>query len=93
VSAMAPLLPLETARPGEQRTVRDPAVRAAVRNIMAAHSPLAKPLTAKRINALLPEPLRRSDQDIRHHMRSIWTAEHDLLGGTEAQVAPRRRLY
>ena len=55
-----------------QRTVRDPAVRAAVRAIMAAHSPLAKPLTAKRINGLLPEHLRRSDQDVRHHMRGIW---------------------
>jgi hypothetical protein len=74
VSAIAPaLLPLETARPAEPRTVRDPAVRAAVRGIMAAHSPLRKPLTAKRINALLPEHLRRSDQDVRHHMRQIWS--------------------
>jgi hypothetical protein len=72
MSALAPLLPLESARPAEQRTVRDPAVRAAVRAIMAAHSPLRKPLTAKRINALLPEHLRRSDQDVRHHMRQIW---------------------
>jgi hypothetical protein len=48
-------------------------MRAAVRAIMAAHSPLAKPLTAKRINALLPEHLRRSDQDVRHHMRAIWS--------------------
>jgi hypothetical protein len=76
VSAVASLLRLETGasvRPAEQRTVRDPTVRAAVRAIMAAHSPLRKPLTAKRINALLPAHLRRSDQDIRHHMRAIWS--------------------
>jgi hypothetical protein len=46
-------------------------VRAAIKSIMAAHPPLAWPLTAKTINARLPPELRRSDEDIRHHMRSI----------------------
>jgi hypothetical protein len=38
---------------------------------LAAHPPLAWPLTAKTINARLPLELRRSDEDIRHHVRSI----------------------
>ena len=46
-------------------------VRAAIKAIMAAHSPLAWPLTAKAINQRLPEHLRRGDNDIRHHMRAI----------------------
>jgi hypothetical protein len=47
------------------------AVRAAVRAIMAAHSPLAWPLTAKVINAKLPPHLRRDENTIRWHMRQI----------------------
>jgi gamma-glutamyl:cysteine ligase YbdK (ATP-grasp superfamily) len=77
MSAAVSLVPLNagrTARPAEQRTVRDPAVRDAVREIMAAHSPLAKPLTAKRIIAKLPKHLRRTEGDVRHHMRQIWAA-------------------
>ena len=71
-----PLVALDcvhSAEPERRRTVRDRAVRDAVREILAAHSPLRKPLTAKRINAMLPEHLRRTDQDVRHHMRAIWS--------------------
>jgi hypothetical protein len=46
-------------------------VFAAVKSIMAAHPPLCPPLTAKRINARLPPELRRSEGDIRHHMREV----------------------
>jgi hypothetical protein len=71
-----PLVALDCARsakPERRRTVRDPQVREAVRAILASHSPLRKPLTAKHINAILPAHLRRSDQDIRHHMRGVWS--------------------
>jgi hypothetical protein len=40
---------------------------------------------------LLPEQLQRSDQDVRHHMRQIWAAEHDLRGGTVVRAAGRSR--
>ena len=50
------------------------AVQAAIRGIMATHSPFASPLTAKTINARLPADLRRSESDIRHHMRIIRSA-------------------
>jgi hypothetical protein len=46
-------------------------VRAGVKAILAAHSPLARPLNAKEINKKLPQQLRRSDNDIRHHVRAI----------------------
>jgi hypothetical protein len=64
---MSAVLPLD-----QPRTIRDPAVRSAVRTILAAHSPLRKPLTAKQINRVLPEHLRRTEGDIRHHMRAIY---------------------
>jgi hypothetical protein len=60
-----------------RRPLRDPAVRDAVRTIMATHSMLDGPLTAKMINLQLPEQMRRSDQDIRHHMRVIWAEGAD----------------
>ncbi len=47
------------------------AVRAVVRGIMAAHSPLAWPLTAKAVLAKLPPELRRDENTIRWHMRQI----------------------
>ena len=72
MNAAVPIFP----QPAEQRTVRDPAVRAAVRAILSAHSPLKKPLTAKSINQRLPSHLRRTDGDIRHHMRAIWAESH-----------------
>jgi len=54
------------------------AVRNAVRAIMAARSPLLPPLTAKAINAKLPEHLRREENTIRWHMRQI-RREAELL--------------
>jgi hypothetical protein len=47
------------------------AVRAAVRAIMATHSPLARPLTAKAINARLQPELRRSPRTIQEHVLAI----------------------
>jgi len=47
------------------------AVRAAVKAIMAAHSPLLPPLTAKALNAKLLEGLQRDEDTIRWHMRKI----------------------
>jgi hypothetical protein len=47
------------------------AVRAAVREILAAHPPLAWPLTAKAINARLPVHLQRDVSTICGHMRAI----------------------
>jgi hypothetical protein len=47
------------------------AVRAAVRQILAAHPPLAWPLTAKAINAKLPAHLQRDASMICRHMRAI----------------------
>ena len=58
------------------RAKADPAVAAAVYDIMATHSPLAKPLTAKRINARLPPHLVRCEGAIRHQMRKIWKGAH-----------------
>ena len=50
---------------------RGQAVRAAVRDIMAAHAPLAWPLNAKAVNAKLPTDLRRHENTIRWHMTEI----------------------
>ena len=47
------------------------AVRRAVKAIMAARSPLTRPLRAKAINAKLPPHLRRDDSVIRWHVRAI----------------------
>jgi hypothetical protein len=47
------------------------AVRAAVTAILAAHHPLAAPLSAKAINARLPPHLRRSENRISAHRRAI----------------------
>jgi hypothetical protein len=47
------------------------AVRAAVKAIMAARSPLLPSLTAKVINARLPVDLQRDENTIRWHMRQI----------------------
>jgi hypothetical protein len=49
------------------------AVRAAVKALMAGHSPLLPPLTAKLINARLPANLQRDENTIRWHMRQIRT--------------------
>ena len=68
VSTWVPLVSL-VPRNGHEEDLN---VRAAVRETLAAHSPLAKPLTAKAINAKLPAHLRRSDGAIRHHMRRVW---------------------
>jgi hypothetical protein len=57
-------------------------VRAAIKTIMSAHSPLAWPLTAKAINARLPAHLRRGDNDIRHHMRAIRREAAAYIGVT-----------
>lgn len=46
-------------------------VHRAIREILAAHSPLARPLTAKAINTRLPPRLRRSESGIRRHVRAI----------------------
>jgi hypothetical protein len=50
-------------------------LRAAIKTILAAHSPLARPLTAKQINAKLPAPLRRSDRTIQWHMDAIYVEQ------------------
>jgi hypothetical protein len=70
--SLAPLHGGRNAPAQERRAARDPAVRDAVRKIMAAHSPLRKPLSAKKINAMLPPHQRRTDQGIRYLMRAIW---------------------
>jgi len=51
------------------------AVRAAIRTILAEHPPLARPLTARQINALLPLALRRCESVVRWHCRAIWDEE------------------
>jgi repressor of nif and glnA expression len=56
-------------------------LHAAVRSIMAAHSPLARPLTAKAINVLLPPNQRRDERTIRYHMQRIREAEIDCRYG------------
>lgn len=60
------------------RSPADPAVFLAVYTIMAAHSPLAKPLTAKGINARLPPHLVRCEGAIRHHMRNVWKSHKPI---------------
>lgn len=52
------------------------AVRAAVRDILIAHSPLAPVLTAKLVNGLLPPHLRRADITIRQHIRALRSLEN-----------------
>ena len=64
------------------------AVRAAVREILAAHTQLSWPLTAKKINAHLPEHLRRGDSDIRHHIRAIRREAASHVGATPIPSAP-----
>jgi hypothetical protein len=63
------------------------AVQAAVREIMAAHPPLASPLTAKAINARLPPHLQRCDRDIRHHMQAIRRAFACHHGNVSSDLA------
>jgi hypothetical protein len=64
------------------------AVQAAVKAILAAHSPLASPLTAKAINKLLPAHLRRSDRDIRYHRDLIYKANDSHHGNVSADLSP-----
>jgi hypothetical protein len=46
-------------------------LRAVVKAIMVAHHPLAPPLTAKEVNAQLPERLQCSERNVRHVMQEI----------------------
>jgi hypothetical protein len=60
------------------------AVRNAVKDMMAAHSPLARPLTAKTVNAQLPPHLRRDERTIRLHMQRIREEEIDCRDGNSS---------
>jgi hypothetical protein len=64
-------------------------VRAAVRAIMAARSPLRRRLTAKAVNAQLPPHLRRDDSVICWHMRAIYDeAEAECADGDGTSLPP-----
>lgn len=52
-------------------------VRAAVRTILESRSPLEPPHTAKTVNALLPEHLRRSERRIQSHIAEIYSRHID----------------
>lgn len=58
--------------PRRKRPYSDREVFQAVFDLLAAHSPLERPLDAPLINRLLPAHLRRTDGAIRHHMRQVW---------------------
>lgn len=79
-------------RPRNPRAFRQgQAVRAAVKAVLAAHSPLAWPLTAKAINARLPAHLRRDEATIRWHVRAIRT-EALVAEVTCADTLPSREF-
>jgi hypothetical protein len=61
------------------------AVHAGVKAIMAARSPLARPLSAKQVRARLSPHLRRDERTIRLHMQSIHReAEIDCRDGNSS---------
>ena len=76
-------------------------VRAAIHDIMLRHAhanPLAPPLPAKLVVALLPPSLRRSESEINYHVRAIRRASTakgrcrtDLFGPENAEPYTEQR--
>lgn len=66
------------------------AVRAAVKALMEARSPLLPPLTAKLINAKLPAHLQRDENTVRWHPKGIANrlleiASHERIVGRSSK--------
>ena len=71
--------------------IRAEELRSAIKAIMAAHSPLAPPLTAKAVIALLPPHThrQRAARTIRHVMRRIRAEAAAEIGGRDGNLSPQ----